>query len=260
MMAELKSSKLDAENVRNMEYNLFKSSLAQIGTIIVQNVIMLGFGMSLAIPTVVIGSLMLDDDGGGGGGGGADAMTLTETEASWYGSVLLVCHPTGGLLSGVLQEIVGRKWCMALVSVPQLIGWYVLWRAGNAFDLYVSCVALGLSMGLSEAPVLTYVGETVEPRLRGPLSSVSTFTIMLGSFVAYLMSTVMPWRTVAMINMAVPVVSFAAVVLLTPESPVWLLSRNRPTEAKKIIGLSERLREHGRRGRRVFRTFDLCRI
>ncbi|XP_026812036.1 facilitated trehalose transporter Tret1-like [Rhopalosiphum maidis] len=230
-MAELKSSKLDAENARN-EYNLFKSSLAQIGTIIVQNVIMLGFGMSLAIPTVVIGSLMSDD---GVVDDGGDTMTLTETEASWYGSVLLVCHPTGGLLSGVLQEIVGRKWCMALVSLPQLVGWYVLWRAGNAFDLYVSCVALGLSMGLSEAPVLTYVGETVEPRLRGPLSSVSTFTIMLGSFVAYLMSTVMPWRTVAMINMAVPVVSFAAVVLLTPESPVWLLSRNRPAEAKKSL-------------------------
>ncbi|CAH1713744.1 unnamed protein product [Aphis gossypii] len=193
---------------------------------------MLGFGMSLAIPTVVIGSLMTDDNDGGGR---ADIMTLTETEASWYGSVLLVCHPMGGLLSGVLQEIVGRKWCMALVSVPQLVGWYVLWRAGDAFDLYVSCVALGLSMGLSEAPVLTYVGEAVEPRLRGPLSSMPTFTIMLGSFVSYLMSTVMPWRTVAMINMAVPVVSFVAVVLLTPESPVWLLSRNRPAEAKKSL-------------------------
>lgn len=178
----------------------------QIGTIAVQNVMMLGFGMSLAIPTVVIGSLMSD-------GVGSD-MTLTETEASWYGSVLLVCHPTGGLLSGVLQELIGRKWCLAAVSVPQLVGWYVLWRAENAFELYVSCVALGLSMGLSEAPVLTYVGESIEPRLRGPLSSVSTFTIMLGSFVAYLMSTVMPWRTVAMINMAVPIVSFAAVVLL----------------------------------------------
>lgn len=177
----------------------------QVSTIAVQNVIMLGFGMSLAIPTVVIGSLMSD---------GGDTMTLTETEASWYGSVLLVCHPTGGLLSGVLQELIGRKWCMAAVSVPQLIGWYVLWKANGAFELYVSCVALGLSMGLSEAPVLTYVGETVEPRLRGPLSSVSTFTIMLGSFVAYLMSTIMPWRTIAMINMAVPVVSFAAIVLL----------------------------------------------
>lgn len=167
--------------------------------------------MSLAIPTVVIGELMSAD---GGEGADGDDLALTETEASWYGSVLLVCHPTGGLLSGVLQELIGRKWCMAAVSVPQLIGWYVLWKADNAFELYVSCVALGLSMGLSEAPVLTYVGETIEPRLRGPLSSVSTFTIMLGSFVAYLMSTALPWRTIAMINMAVPIISFVAVVLL----------------------------------------------
>lgn len=186
---------------------------------------MLGFGMSLAIPTVVIGELMSAD----GGGGGAD-LALTETEASWYGSVLLVCHPTGGLLSGVLQELIGRKWCMAAVSAPQLVGWYVLWKADNAFELYVSCVALGLSMGLSEAPVLTYVGETVEPRLRGPLSSVSTFTIMLGSLVAYLMSTALPWRTIAMINMAVPVVSFVAVVLLVsnqrrPFSFLFIYSR-----------------------------------
>lgn len=190
----------------------------QICTIIVQNVTMLGFGMALAIPTVVIGSLMSDD------GSGDNDMTLTETEASWYGSVLLVCHPTGGLLSGVLQELIGRKWCMAAVSFPQLVGWYVLWKANNAFELYVSCVALGLSMGLSEAPVLTYVGETVEPRLRGPLSSVSTFTIMLGSFIAYLMSTALPWRTIAMINMAVPIISFVAVVLLvsTPQYDNYL--------------------------------------
>lgn len=185
---------------------------------------MLGFGMSVAIPTLVIGSLMQQQSEDGGGGG--DRMTLSGAEASWYGSVLLVSHPAGGLVSGLLQDLVGRKWCMAAVSVPQLAGWYVLWRAAGPFELYVSCVALGLSMGLSEAPVLTYVGETCEPRLRGPLSSVSTFTIMLGSFVAYLMSTAVPWRTIAMINMAVPVVSFVAVVLLVstaaPYAP-WTL-------------------------------------
>lgn len=162
--------------------------------------------MSLAIPTVVIGSLMSED--------GGDEMMLTESEASWYGSVLLVCHPTGGLLSGFLQELIGRKWCMAAVSLPQLVGWFVLWKAGNAYELYVSCVALGLSMGLSEAPVLTYVGETVEPRLRGALSSMSTFIIILGSFVAFIMSTALPWRTIAMINMSLPIVSFVGVVLL----------------------------------------------
>lgn len=99
------------------------SRCPQIGTIAVQNMIMLGFGMSLAIPTVVIGSLMSTD--GGSDGGGGNAMTLSVTEASWYGSVLLVCHPTGGMLSGVLQELIGRKWCMATVSLPQLVGWYV---------------------------------------------------------------------------------------------------------------------------------------
>ncbi|XP_050428914.1 facilitated trehalose transporter Tret1-like isoform X2 [Adelges cooleyi] len=232
-MGKATELKLEAEITRN-EYDSFKSSFAQIGTIIVQNVIMLGFGMSLAIPTVVIGSLLSDDDGYDGGGG-SSTVTLSKNEASWYGSVLLVCHPTGGLLSGVLQEIIGRKWCMAFVSLPQLIGWYVLWKATTSLDLYVSCVALGLSMGLSEAPVLTYVGEAVEPKLRGPLSSVSTFTIMLGSFVAYLMSTALHWRTIAMINMSVPIISFVAIVLLTTESPIWLLSRNRSSEAKKSL-------------------------
>ncbi|XP_050534687.1 facilitated trehalose transporter Tret1-like [Daktulosphaira vitifoliae] len=229
-MEDIASPKVDAE-LNKSEYNSLRSSFAQISTIIVQNVIMLGFGMSLAIPTVVIGSLLSTNDEKDSD----NAVILSVSEASWYGSVLLVCHPTGGLLSGLLQEIIGRKWCMAAVSVPQLIGWYVLWKATTPFDLYISCVALGLSMGLSEAPILTYVGETIEPKLRGPLSSVSTFTIMLGSFIAYLMSTNIQWRTIAMLNMSVPIISFVAITLLTTESPIWLLSRNRSSEAKKSL-------------------------
>lgn len=63
----------------------------------------------------------------------------------------------------------GRKRCMLIVNIPQLIGWLLLYSATSVPGLYLAVTVMGLSVGFMEAPVLSYIGEITEPRLRGVL-------------------------------------------------------------------------------------------
>jgi hypothetical protein len=54
------------------------------------------------------------------------------------------------------------------------------------------------------------------------LSATSSMTVILGIFIQFLMGTVLPWRTVAAINVIFPLVAVAAICFV-PESPYWLI-------------------------------------
>lgn len=48
---------------------------------------------------------------------------------------------------------------MILVNIPYAIGWFTLYRAILQWEVFLGFVMLGLSIGLMESPVLTFLGE-----------------------------------------------------------------------------------------------------
>lgn len=81
-----------------------------------------------------------------------------------------------------------------------------------------------------QAPVLTYVAEVTTPRVRGLLAASGSFCAILGVFVQFLLGTFLKWRLIALISVAAPIVSFL-LLFLVPESPHWLIQKNRLPEA-----------------------------
>lgn len=65
---------------------------------------------------------------------------------------------------------------------------------------------------------LTYVGEISEPSIRGVLTACSAISATLGLFLVYLMNTFMPWRSVGLICLIVPLITMIAVCFI-PETP-----------------------------------------
>jgi len=118
-------------------------------------------------------------------------------------------------MSGFLQEKFGRKRCMIFANIPSIFGWILLYFSKSAMTLYTSTVLMGLSIGFSEAPILSYVGEITEPRLRGSMSSLACATSMIGAFLTYIMGYIFEWRTVALLSTLCPITCICLVILVS---------------------------------------------
>ncbi|KMQ85625.1 facilitated trehalose transporter tret1-like protein [Lasius niger] len=100
--------------------------------------------------------------------------------------------------------------------------------------LFAALAMTGLTGGLLEAPVLTYVAEVTQPNLRGMLSATSSMSVILGVFTQMLSGSLAHWRTVAIINLVYPVICFIAMCLV-PESPHWLADKGRFAESERAL-------------------------
>jgi len=110
---------------------------------------------------------------------------------------------------------------MMLANIPFVTAWLMFHYSNNSGMLFAALALTGLTGGLLEGPVITYVAEVTQPNLRGMLSATSTMSVILGIFTQMLSGSLVHWRTVAMINLIYPVLCFIALCLV-PESPHWL--------------------------------------
>jgi len=146
---------------------------------------------------------------------------LIARHLSLSGSLNLFLVPIGCLVSGPLSQYLGRKRTMMLANIPFVMAWLVFRYANNPAMLFTALAMTGMTGGLLEAPVMTYVAEVTQPHLRGMLSATSTMAVILGVFTQMLSGSLAHWRTVAMINLSYPILCFIALCLV-PESPHWL--------------------------------------
>ncbi|VVC25992.1 Sugar transporter, conserved site,Major facilitator superfamily domain,Major facilitator, sugar [Cinara cedri] len=222
-MSNIKTE-MDVDNP-NKRYGL-KATLAQILATLAQSFLLIGLGMELTMPTVVIQEVYQNSK---------SQFSLTPTEVSWYGSVLYVFHPIGSFISGFLQERFGRKRCMIFANVPSIFGWILLYYSHTTISLYTSTVLMGMSIGFSEAPILSYVGEITEPKLRGSMTSLASMTSMLGSLIVFTLRYYFSnWRTVALLSTLCPLTCIC-LILLIPESPIWLVGKGKIEKAEKAL-------------------------
>uniref|UniRef100_A0A182PR94 Major facilitator superfamily (MFS) profile domain-containing protein n=1 Tax=Anopheles epiroticus TaxID=199890 RepID=A0A182PR94_9DIPT len=208
-----------------------RSLLAQACAVGAKNVLLLGYGMTLGFPTIVIPAIQ-------GGDGREPALErdliLSRDQISWLSSINLICVPLGSIFSGMLAQPIGRRRAMQLINIPIFIAWMLFHFASDVTFLYLGLALAGLSGGLGEAPVLTYVAEVTEPRYRGMLAATGSTCVILGVLLEFLMGTFMKWRTVALISAIVPILAIVFLFFI-PESPVWLASKGRLEEAKAAL-------------------------
>lgn len=113
---------------------------------------------------------------------------------------------------------------MMLTTLPFVAAWVIYYYATTAGMLFIALAMTGLTGGLLEAPVMTYVAEVTQPHLRGMLSATSTMSIILGIFTQMLGGKLGNWRTVTLVNLIYPLICFLALCAV-PESPYWLAGK-----------------------------------
>ncbi|VVC43199.1 Hypothetical protein CINCED_3A012734 [Cinara cedri] len=191
----------------------------------VQSLLLVNVGMELSICTIVIGSLYKNPNA---------EFHLSVTNSSWYGSILYLCQPFGSCLSGYLQVTYGKKFCSVVACVPSIIGWIILSYSNSVPMLYLSTLTMGIGLGFTDGPAYSYIGEISEPRLRGIMACVINMACLIGMLATYGLGSIFHWRTVAMLSTLCPLMCLIFIAFI-PESPIWLLSKNKNEKAMDAI-------------------------
>lgn len=157
---------------------------------------------------------------------------MTEDETSWIGGLMAI----GGLLiipfCGFLSERLGRKKFALITGIPHIISWLLIIFAGNPMHLYAARLTGGMGAAMTVFITPLYSSEISTEDIRGILGSLLLFSVNVGTLFAYVTGAYLSYRLFASLSLLFSV-SFIVIFSFMPETPVYLVRRNRMTEARK---------------------------
>uniref|UniRef100_A0A7N5KE75 Solute carrier family 2 member 6 n=1 Tax=Ailuropoda melanoleuca TaxID=9646 RepID=A0A7N5KE75_AILME len=183
------------------------------------------FGYALVYTSPVIPALehSLDPD-----------LSLTKTQASWFGSVFTLGAAAGGLSAMVLNDLLGRKLSIMFSAVPSAAGYALMAGAHGFWMLLLGRTLTGFAGGLTAACIPVYVSEIATPGVRGALGATPQLMAVFGSLSLYALGLLLPWRWLAVAGEG-PVLVMILLLSFMPNSPRFLLSRGRDAEALRAL-------------------------
>ncbi|XP_008475505.1 facilitated trehalose transporter Tret1-like isoform X1 [Diaphorina citri] len=231
------SSKVDlikdeSESENTVRYGN-RSASSQIMVAVAQNFLLVAVGMAFGMPTMILGALNYKTATNQTKLESPD-LILDDEQSSWLGSILYLFHPVGAVISGYLVDLIGRKTVMIIVCVPFFLGWMFLYFAESVLIIMMGTISMGIGIGFCQGPIISYLGEVCEPRIRGSLTLISGVAGSKGIVVIYLVNAFADWRTTSLISSIFPLLAIVMLLFL-PESPIWLISKGRLTEAEQSL-------------------------
>ncbi|XP_004423682.1 PREDICTED: solute carrier family 2, facilitated glucose transporter member 6 isoform X1 [Ceratotherium simum simum] len=183
------------------------------------------FGYALVYTSPVIPALERSSD---------PDLHLTKTQASWFGSVFTLGAAAGGLSAMVLNDLLGRKLSIMFSAVPSAAGYALMAGARGLWMLLLGRTLTGFAGGLTAACIPVYVSEIAPPGVRGALGATPQLMAVFGSLSLYALGLLLPWRWLAVAGEG-PVLIMILLLSFMPNSPRFLLSRGRDSEATRAL-------------------------
>jgi MFS family permease len=153
---------------------------------------------------------------------------LTPSQASWVGAFLCVGGLSGTVIFGWLSNMLSRKFLLLLLAVPEAISWLLIIVSTDAGHFFASRFFSGMGGGGLFILIPIFVNEISVDRVRGSLGSLLVFTCNFGILFGYVAGYFFDYVTSAWLFLPLPVIFFVG-FLFFPETPVYLLKRNKIT-------------------------------
>ncbi|WP_281179167.1 sugar porter family MFS transporter [Paraburkholderia oxyphila] len=165
-------------------------------------------------------------------------FTLNDRVQEWVVSSMMVGAAVGALGSGWLSWHLGRRSTLGLAALLFIGGsiWCAL--APSPEQLIFARLLLGVAVGVASFTAPLYLSEIAPRHVRGAMISTYQLMITVGILAAFLsnigLSYIADWRWMLGV-IAIPAMVFLLGVVALPDSPRWLLQRNRTQEARAIL-------------------------
>jgi sugar porter (SP) family MFS transporter len=154
-------------------------------------------------------------------------------------STLVGCIP-GAMLVGKPADKFGRKPVLFVVAILFLISAIGSGCANTTWSLAFFRFVGGIAVGAASVIAPMYIAEVSPAGLRGRMVAITQINIVFGMLVAYVANYYLlgigndSWRWMLM-ALGVPAAAFAGLVLFIPDSPRWLVLRQRKSEALRVL-------------------------
>jgi sugar porter (SP) family MFS transporter len=156
------------------------------------------------------------------------------------------CIP-GALFAGRLADSFGRKKLMIVTAIL-----YIIAALGSGIaDSFVQLVGYrligGLAIGMASTLAPIYISEVAPANFRGRLGMLQQLAIVTGILLSFISNYFIVNASFSFLNndtfwrymlaaAVIPSLIFFVLLLLVPESPRWLVSKNKINDAKKVFG------------------------
>jgi sugar porter (SP) family MFS transporter len=173
-------------------------------------------------------------------------FSLDPLALGWVvGSALVGCV-VGAAIAGKLTDVFGRRAVLWLSGVLFLVSGIWCYLSPSVGQLVAARILGGLGVGVASLLVPVYIAELSPPESRGALVSLNQVAILVGMVLSYLVNAWIGqssggewlaragWRVMLGAE-AVPALLFLALSTRIPESPRWLLKRERPDDAHRVL-------------------------
>ncbi|KAK9887592.1 hypothetical protein WA026_023475 [Henosepilachna vigintioctopunctata] len=163
-------------------------------------------------------------------------QTTDDTEIdSWIASSAVIPMGVTALLGGILMDKIGRKWTHLLSSIPGFVGWIMISYSSNISMVLLGRLMTGIACGIISPVTSVYIGETTSPSLRPLVSGGIALSVTLGTLLCHCVGSFTTWRMTAVFCSVFPALG-SLLTFFSPESPIWLIGKNKIDEGCEIFG------------------------
>ncbi|XP_055389753.1 facilitated trehalose transporter Tret1-like [Condylostylus longicornis] len=162
------------------------------------------------------------------------SFDVTLQQASWIGGLMPLAGLAGGIAGGPLIEYFGRKTTILGTAVPFIVSWLLIACAVNVYMVFSGRILAGFCVGIASLSLPVYLGETVQPEVRGTLGLLPTAFGNIGILICFIAGTYLNWSYLAFLGGALPI-PFLILMFVIPETPRWYIDQGREDRARKAL-------------------------
>jgi sugar porter (SP) family MFS transporter len=166
-------------------------------------------------------------------------IPMSQSETGFIVGAVLMGGLVGTLITGPLADKFGRRTMILAACVIFIIGIILILTANSFVTLLAARLFLGVGVGVVAVAVPLYLTEIAPTKIRGRSVTIFqlllTFGILLAYFVDLIFTPSGNWRGMFAVILIPAAVLFISMLFL-PETPRWLLAKNRHAKAEKILG------------------------
>ncbi|KAK5645067.1 hypothetical protein RI129_006367 [Pyrocoelia pectoralis] len=161
-------------------------------------------------------------------------VKITNSDIVWIENTFMLGGLAGIPLTIYLLDKLGRKNSMLISAVENLIAWLLLIFASSSEVILIARFLTGIAGDCNFVATPMYIAEIADKKIRGRLGSLIFIMMLLGILLIYAIGPFISISASSGVGAAVLITQLLTFSFM-PESPYYLLVKNRKVEARKAL-------------------------